>query len=164
VATRSLPPSGALAMMVALACCRSEPLPTPRDAAAENDPDDARAALLLRLHAQALVASPDTRRTCIVLDDATEASARLLRSLSGRGLGIIRPSRCVTREGRIVDALSGENAVRLTIRSFAFHGSGTADGFGVYALGGLLCGGGTYHLDFRLRKWEVADPVAPIVC
>jgi hypothetical protein len=152
-----------LAMLLCATSCKQEPPPIPVTTASATDADDARAALFLRMHAQALQASPTTRRTCIAIENG-EPTTRLLVRLSGHGLGIIAASRCVDRDGRIVDAISGDFAVQLGLRSFAMREPGKAEGFGMYVFGGLWCGGGTYQLEFRLSKWEVVDPLHPIVC
>jgi len=152
-----------LAMLICATSCNQEPLPIPVTIAGATDADDARAALFLRMHTQALQASPAARRTCIAIENG-EPTTRLLGRLSGQGLGIIAASRCVSRDGRIVDALSGDFAVQLGLRSFAMREPGKAEGFGMYVLGGLWCGGGTYQLEFRLGKWEVTDPPRSIVC
>jgi hypothetical protein len=152
------------ATMMFVASCKEEPLPPTLSDARSTDADDARAALLLRMHAQALQASPSTRRTCILAESDAEPSTRLLRRISDQGLAIMNASRCINHEGRIVDAISGDKAVLLSLRSFAMQQPGKAQAFGMYVLGGLWCGGGAYQLEFRLGKWEVIDPSSPIVC
>jgi hypothetical protein len=121
-------------------------------------------ALFRRLHAQALLAAPDVRVSCIFTGHDTEPSGRLGLLLSGRGLGITRASRCIAREGHIVDAISGLQAVTLTVHSFEMSEPGRGTAFGMFGLGPLWCGGGTYSLEFRLGKWEVTDPVSSIMC
>jgi hypothetical protein len=150
-------------MLLCATSCKQESLPLPVTIARAADADDARAALFLRMHAQALQVNPATHRTCIAIENG-EPTNRLLGRLSGQGLGIIAASRCVNRDGRIVDAISGDFAVRLGLMSFAMREPDKAEGFGMYVFGGLWCGGGTYQLDFRLGKWEVVDPPLPIVC
>ena len=144
--------------------CAEKPLPTPRAVADATDADQAQAALLRRLHAQALRAAPDTRAVCIVTENGSQQNARLLHLLSGQDLGITEASRCVARDGRVVDAISGRKAVVLSVRSFSMSDPGRAEAFGMYGLGFLWCGGGTYSLEFRLGRWEVTDPAWPIEC
>jgi len=126
-------------MLLCATSCKQELLPIPVTTASATDADDARAALFLRMHAQALQASPATHRTCISIENG-EPTTRLLGRLSGQGLGIIAASRCVDRDGRVVDAISGDFAVQLGLRSFAMREPGKAEGFGMYVFGGLWCG------------------------
>lgn len=156
--------SGVAVLAFHSATCGERPLPTPRTVAIARDADEAHAALFRRLHGQALRAAPDTRVSCIVTENGTQPSTRLLHLLSGQDLGITQASRCVTREGRVVDAISGRKAVVLSVRSFAMTEPGKAEAFGMYGLGVFWCGGGTYSLEFRLGRWEVTDPASPIEC
>jgi hypothetical protein len=159
--------SGLLAATLALhlACASDEALPTPRGDLSANDLDEARAALLIRLHEEAVRVAPDARgSTCIDTDGGAAPSAHLLLLLSDRGLGIRNAARCVPRGGRLVDAISGAHAVALAVRSVRLVEPGKATAFGTYVLGGLWCGGGAYSIEFTLGQWDVVPEGSRIVC
>jgi hypothetical protein len=157
---------GLLALLLALPyCSRNDSLPTPWQVSAATDLDDARASLLIHLHSEAREASRGgITVTCIVVEGAGEPTPRLLRRLSGRGLGLKAADRCIPREGRFVDAIWGTPAAILTIHSLSLIEPEKATAFGTFGLGGLWCGGGEYSLEFRLGRWQATPEGARIIC
>ena len=142
---------------VAVPSCAEEPLPIPRSVADEGDRDAIREALLVQMHREAVSQLPEIGATCVTTENGGEPSLRLLARLSGRNLGLKRRSQCVGRDRIFVDAISGARAVYLNARSLEVTEPGKARAEGMYSLGVLWCGGGTYGLEFRLGRWAVVD-------
>ena len=161
-----LGPSLALGVILAsLAGCYGEgPLPVPRSELIRTDADEVRAALFLRLYREAVLAAPEVAGTTCISEGDAPVRDRVLTLLSDRGMGIRDGSRCVPRERRFVDAISGAPATVLSIRDVVLTEPGKASAFGVFGLGGLWCGGGEYALEFRLGRWEVSPVGSRIVC
>jgi len=134
----------------------SEPLPTPRQVASQTDLDDVRAAVLLRLYAQAIRLVPEARVMCVGVERG-EPSTHLLMSLSGRNIPVRKPSRCAVRGIGLVDPISDADAVQVFVTDVNLIAPGEALAEGGYAHGPLAGQGMAYKLEFRLGQWEVVE-------
>jgi len=143
-------------LVVSLVSCREEPLPVPPQVAGETDLDEVRAAVLLRLHAEAVRIAPSVKVMCVAVEQG-EASARLLTRLSGRGLTLRKPSCCAVRGRRIVDPFSGADAVTVGVSRVTLVAPGEALAEGGYELGPLDGRGTAYRLEFRWGRWEIVE-------
>lgn len=145
-----------LAVLVTLSACHHEGGPVPWQVSSATDQDDVRAATLQHVYQRATRGDPMARPVvCVNVEDHRDPSTRLLSRLSGFDLRIRKGSHCVAREGRVVDAFSGEPAIVLHVQSVDIPEPGHALATASYACGRLCGAGGTIELELRLGTWEV---------
>jgi hypothetical protein len=121
-----------------------------------NEIEDVRAVMLRYVYAQATGnAKPGRAITCVHVERNEDPSVALVGRLSRYGFRVRRGSRCVIRDGVVVDAFSGEAGVSLALESLNVIGSGVATASGEYWVKPKAALRLSCSLEFRLGGWQV---------
>jgi hypothetical protein len=128
----------------------------PREVASQTDPDDVRAAVLLRLYSEVIRVAPSAKVMCVGVEHG-EPSRHLLMNLSGHNLNLQKQSRCAVQGIRFVDPISGAGAVHVFVSAVELTEPGVASAEGGYQYGPLAGQGRAYKLEFRVGHWEFVD-------
>jgi hypothetical protein len=106
-----------------LAAGCAAPLPEPHQSVVARDPDQVRGPAILEVYRQATAGRSDGPDLCVGVEPGVDVS-KVLKAVSGRGPRIWAVDRCTFREGRIVEALSGRPAIRVSVESVEIADSG----------------------------------------